>query len=1477
MFKKCLATAFTVVLMAAGLSTTSYAHQHVNPIKIVDDASVVVQEAAENETVPDVLTAEEITYKVSVPEPDSNVVSCDVEKHGFENWNDYYDRNQSLYMLISEQEDFNNYSTVYSYNNNIEDEDEFVVTTSYSYRAKENATYYVKAAFYNYSTYEYEAVSEAVKVTTKTQRDLKPVVTFVQPEYTTIDYTLSTQVFADTEDYNREGSISFLISEKEDFSEYDTMSTDNKWEYLEDENPILTIEGSFSGKENTTYYIKPAIYNDALNEYDAIADVTVANTKERKPLITTLEVVDKGTGYVRSTVGISGDDSDNFNGYVYIQYAVDKEFTQVVSTNSIYMYSEDKVGEESYLGTYFNKDLSPETTYYIRVAYREYDSSTYTTTYEALSDTVEVTTEADETYASDIIKDEVLREYIAKNLPQNNGEAVWSKLNLEKIDGLNVNRTERSQRPVYNLDGLEYLSNISYVYMEKNEISDITTLTKLPYLTYANLNENNITTIPDFSAMPNLNLELNGNLIPKSEFVMGNTNIPANLISSGYWLENTASSQRTSATPLMTVADKYYNTKANTWPLQVEVTSVRSIHEYTLSVYEGENLLVDNVTGSYNSYSNTVDWVVKEFTTEECTKNLTFVVYVNGKETIRETKDIAFGDSGVEITNSKYILPTATYFYMSGRCYYNSKVVKFEILDAQGAVVQEVTDLYSYVNTNNYDYRYQNIFKVNAITCDYVSFNEGIDLIKYLKEGKYGVRVTFEDGTTAESADILVVTNQPVITGMSMSYSDYSNAVANTYHYIGVSGSNLDFSEIAPAVYDVDGTLVSEVVNYKLTGSTNAIYKVKNISGQEWTRSMEIKLAHDAEYVIANEGENTYKVSLSSYPEIYYVEHNADNDTVKVFVDNFENGEYKVELRTDYSGTVLATSTIIIQDGKGTAAFLNEDGSFYKFDTSRSNYYIRVYSTEDNYSSQSFNNINYASVSSSGNSYYKNINYYSWSYINDGSLFYTSFYLDKSAFDKDAVLSAQLLDEEGNKAADVAVSYEAKTINDGDEVWEVRFSYEKLNIKSDVNYALALSNGEQDLGTGHIAFLDPAKPYWSSFSVSEYAGDMSSVTLYARGYYPENVDTTKFAVRFLSKDDKVVYEATPTLVEKSGNSTNVTNQRYYFTVDIAEKLAELKEYVSLRMELVYDGKVVSDLYLTENDRTISFKINQINHYLSTRNNPTWQKTQVYGVQKNAVGGLKVLVYLPYDAEPIAMMELPNDYVGLYEFKVTEMLGLSYNKFNTRYDFVLVGADGKFYDMEEGYYGAALAFTDLPANKNDWQYVAAEYVFNNDIMSGTSTTTFAPNTNMTRAMFVQTLYNLEKTPAVTYKDSFGDVKSTDWFGDAVTWAVENDITSGIGGGMFGSNNPVSREQLATFLYNYAIAEGYDVSGSTPLNTFGDAHLVSQYAEVPLQWAVNAGIMSGVPQADGTLHLNPGVTATRVQCATMISNFCAAYVD
>ena len=178
---------------------------------------------------------------------------------------------------------------------------------------------------------------------------------------------------------------------------------------------------------------------------------------------------------------------------------------------------------------------------------------------------------------------------------------------------------------------------------------------------------------------------------------------------------------------------------------------------------------------------------------------------------------------------------------------------------------------------------------------------------------------------------------------------------------------------------------------------------------------------------------------------------------------------------------------------------------------------------------------------------------------------------------------------------------------------------------------------------------------------------------------------------------------------------------------------------------------------------------------------------------------------------------------------------------------------------------SMPFTDV--SENDWFYGAVQYVYDNDMMNGVSATSFAPNSNLTRAMMAAVLYNLEDQPTQA-DSSFTDVVDGSWYADAVNWAAANNIVSGYGDGIFGPNDNITREQMASILYRYAEYKGYDVSAVGDLSQFNDADSVSEWANDVMRWAVGAGLINGM--GDGSVA--PQGTATRAQVATVLMNFC-----
>ena len=167
--------------------------------------------------------------------------------------------------------------------------------------------------------------------------------------------------------------------------------------------------------------------------------------------------------------------------------------------------------------------------------------------------------------------------------------------------------------------------------------------------------------------------------------------------------------------------------------------------------------------------------------------------------------------------------------------------------------------------------------------------------------------------------------------------------------------------------------------------------------------------------------------------------------------------------------------------------------------------------------------------------------------------------------------------------------------------------------------------------------------------------------------------------------------------------------------------------------------------------------------------------------------------------------------------------------------------------------------------NTWYKDAVQYAYDNGLMTGVSATEFAPEATTTRAMIVSILARLE---GVTSAEAvgFGDVND-EWYATAVNWAANVGVVNGYEDNTFRPNQPITREQLAAILMNYASYKGEDVSARADLSNYTDQP--SAWATETMQWAVAEGLIRGVT-AD---QLQPQGNATRAQVAAILERFLA----
>ena len=180
------------------------------------------------------------------------------------------------------------------------------------------------------------------------------------------------------------------------------------------------------------------------------------------------------------------------------------------------------------------------------------------------------------------------------------------------------------------------------------------------------------------------------------------------------------------------------------------------------------------------------------------------------------------------------------------------------------------------------------------------------------------------------------------------------------------------------------------------------------------------------------------------------------------------------------------------------------------------------------------------------------------------------------------------------------------------------------------------------------------------------------------------------------------------------------------------------------------------------------------------------------------------------------------------------------------------------------------FSDVTKN---WAYPGIQYCVTHGIMGGMGDGTFAPTGTTTRAQIVQILYNLEGTPAVSGTTPFTDL-TANWYKPAILWAYQNNVVAGTSPTTFDPERPVTREQIAVILtqYMFHVLKMNRTWTPADLSTFPDGAQVSGWAKEAMQDAVALGLINGAKMPDGAVYLDLQGSAARQQVATILMNFC-----
>lgn len=262
------------------------------------------------------------------------------------------------------------------------------------------------------------------------------------------------------------------------------------------------------------------------------------------------------------------------------------------------------------------------------------------------------------------------------------------------------------------------------------------------------------------------------------------------------------------------------------------------------------------------------------------------------------------------------------------------------------------------------------------------------------------------------------------------------------------------------------------------------------------------------------------------------------------------------------------------------------------------------------------------------------------------------------------------------------------------------------------------------------------------------------------------------------------------------------------------------------------------------------------------------KPNVYGY------GMQFDVLAQQDLQSLFYLGCWSDGQGNDTYHRTDTMGSGEEEIisKSEYDRYLGGLTEITFDPIAEYTPAAPIipgqFYDVP--ETAWYYDAVQYVYENNLMNGTSGTRFSPDDYTSRAMLVTILYRMAGEPDAE-NPIFGDIPGNTYYSEAVAWASDRGIVTGVSSTAFAPDNQVTREQMATFLCRYAVYQGLDTATTNELTEFVDSDGISDYAMEAMGWACDQGLITG----KSSTMLAPKDYATRAEVALVLTRYCEMF--
>ena len=250
-----------------------------------------------------------------------------------------------------------------------------------------------------------------------------------------------------------------------------------------------------------------------------------------------------------------------------------------------------------------------------------------------------------------------------------------------------------------------------------------------------------------------------------------------------------------------------------------------------------------------------------------------------------------------------------------------------------------------------------------------------------------------------------------------------------------------------------------------------------------------------------------------------------------------------------------------------------------------------------------------------------------------------------------------------------------------------------------------------------------------------------------------------------------------------------------------------------------------------------------------------------------LNGHTISVRLPYTP---AKSEQTGNLYAVYVDDAGKVEWITKSSYNASLKAV-VFETGHFSVYGVGYKTFVPAFTDITGH---WAADNILFAASRGLLSGTSDTTFSPDTGMTRGMFVTALGRLAGINPDSYQTGkFTDVKADAYYAPYVNWAAQTGIVEGVTATTFAPDTNINREQMAVIMKNYAAKLGYDLPQTLKAVTFADNTQISSWAKDAVKSMQQAGILAGKNEN----KFDPKGTATRAEVATVLRRFVEIVID